>query len=48
MEGYFTEEQENLILHLYVDEGRGQLYCAKACGSTNVNKVNLGRNYKYK
>ena len=39
MGGYFTEEQENLILHLYVNEGRGQLYCAKACGSTNVNKV---------
>lgn len=39
MKDYFTKEQEDLILHLYVDEGRGQLYCAKACGSTNVAKV---------
>ena len=39
MKDYFTEEQEKLIIHLYVDEGRGQLYCAKACGSTNTNKV---------
>lgn len=39
MKDYFTKEQEELIIHLYVDEGRGQLYCAKACGSTNVSKV---------
>ena len=39
MKDYFTEEQEKLILHLYVNEHRGQLYCAKACGSTNVKKV---------
>lgn len=39
MKDYFTKEQEELIIHLYVDKGRGQLYCAKACGSTNVSKV---------
>ena len=39
MRDYFTEEQKQLIIHLYVNEGRGQLYCAKACGSTNVQKV---------
>lgn len=39
MKNYFTEEQEKIIIDLYVNEGRGQLYCAKAVGSTNVNQV---------
>ena len=39
MENYFTEEQEKIIINLYVNEKRGQLYCAKAVGSTNVKKV---------
>lgn len=39
MGDYFTQEQEKLILKLYTEEQRGQLYCAKAVGSTNVKKV---------
>lgn len=39
MKSYFTEEQEKRIIYLYTIENRGQLYCAKACGSTNVAKV---------
>ena len=39
MRNYFTEEQEKIIVKLYTEEKRGQLYCAKAVGSTNVNKV---------
>jgi hypothetical protein len=39
MENYFTEEQEKLIIKLYTEEHRGQLYCAKAVGKTNVKKV---------
>ena len=39
MKDYFTKEQEELIIYLYTIEHRGQLYCAKACGSTNVSKV---------
>lgn len=39
MENYFTLEQEQKIIKLYTEEHRGQLYCAKAVGSTNVKKV---------
>ena len=39
MENYFTEEQEQKIIELYTKEKRGQLYCAKAVGSTSVKKV---------
>lgn len=39
MRNYFTEEQEKKIIELYTKEQRGQLYCAKAVGSTNVQKV---------
>lgn len=39
MGNYFTEEQEKIIIKLYAQEKRGQLYCAKAVGSTNVTKV---------
>lgn len=39
MGNYFTEEQEKVILDLYVNKGKGQMYCAKVVGSTNVNKV---------
>lgn len=39
MENCFTEEQEKTIVKLYTEEQRGQLYCAKAVGSTNVRKV---------
>lgn len=39
MRDYFTEEQEQKIVKLYTEEKRGQLYCAKAVGSTNVKKV---------
>ena len=39
MRDYFTEEQENIIVDLYVNQGKGQLACAKAVGSTNVKKV---------
>ena len=39
MENYFTEEQEKIILKLYIEEHRGQLYCAKAVGKTNVKKL---------
>lgn len=39
MENYFTPEEEKIIIDLYVNEGRGQLYCAKAVGKTNVGKV---------
>lgn len=39
MKDYFTEEQQKLIIYLYTIENRGQLYCAKACGSTNTSKV---------
>ena len=39
MGNYFTEEQEKIILKLYVEEHRGQLYCAKAVGKTNISKV---------
>lgn len=39
MRNYFTEEQEKIIIDLYVNQKKGQLYCAKAVGSTNTNKV---------
>ncbi|MBQ4060559.1 MAG: LAGLIDADG family homing endonuclease [Bacilli bacterium] len=39
MENYFTKEQEKKIIDLYVNQKRGQLYCAKAVGSTNIKKV---------
>lgn len=39
MRDYFTKEQENIIIDLYVNQKRGQLACAKAVGSTNVKKV---------
>lgn len=39
MRDYFTEEQERTIVKLYTEEKRGQLYCAKAVGSTNVKKI---------
>ena len=39
MKSYFTENQERKIIELYTEEHRGQLYCAKAVGSTNVQEV---------
>lgn len=39
MRDYFTKEQEETIIKLYTEEHRGQLYCAKQVGSTNVRKV---------
>lgn len=39
MRGCFTKEQEEVIVKLYTEGRRGQLYCAKAVGSTNVKKV---------
>jgi hypothetical protein len=36
---FFTEEQERIIIKLYTEEHRGQLYCAKAVGKTNVKKI---------
>lgn len=39
MENYFTPEEEAIIIRLYVEEHRGQLYCAKSVGKSNVNKV---------
>lgn len=39
MENYFTPEEEKTIIRLYVEENRGQLYCAKAVGKSNVTKV---------
>lgn len=39
MENYFTLEEEQIIIKLYTEEHRGQLYCAKAVGKTNTNKV---------
>ena len=35
----FTKEQEKIILDLYCNQKRGQAYCAKAVGSTNVRAV---------
>ena len=39
MENYFTPEEEQIIIRLYTEEKRGQLYCAKAVGKTNTDKV---------
>lgn len=39
MENYFTPEEEAIIIRLYVEEHRGQLYCAKSVGKSNINKV---------
>ncbi len=39
MKNYFTESQERKIIELYTKEHRGQLYCAKAVGSTNVQEI---------
>lgn len=39
MENYFTPEEESIIIKLYTEEKRGQLYCAKAVGKNNPRKV---------